>query len=255
MKVLVISDIHGNYEALKAVLERAGRYDDVLVLGDLVDYGPDPELVVDFVRSLGAKAIRGNHDEAAAYGVDCRCGPELHELSVYTRSRITASKLSREDLEYLKLLPEKMELTFSSKKVPIVHGNLQSPLYGYTYPWLKDEELCGLFSPKRQVRLSSRGEYEETGQDYIFIGHTHLPFLRSSPFFKIANPGSAGQPRDGDPRASAMLFDPDEEKVEFLRVQHSIDRVVDKLKLIIDDSRFLNQVTSLLRTGRVTSDR
>ncbi len=74
MKILILSDIHGNYEALKSVFDKVGKFDEVLVIGDMVDYGPDPEVVIDFIRSLGAKVVKGNHDEAVASGVDCMCG-------------------------------------------------------------------------------------------------------------------------------------------------------------------------------------
>ena len=62
MRLLLISDIHGNYEALKAVIDKVGRFDDGLVLGDLVNYGPDPDIVIDLIKSLGFRVIRGNHD-------------------------------------------------------------------------------------------------------------------------------------------------------------------------------------------------
>ena len=106
MRVLVISDVHGNADALRAVLEDAGRWDDVWVLGDLVDYGPEPQVVVDMVRELRpGLVVRGNHDNAVAFGVDCLCDPKVHELSVYTRQAISARLLSREQVEWLRGLP------------------------------------------------------------------------------------------------------------------------------------------------------
>jgi len=72
MRTLIISDLHGNLPALEAVLN-SESYDGVIVLGDLVDYGPFPGEVIDVLRSIEAKIIRGNHDHAVGYGVDCRC--------------------------------------------------------------------------------------------------------------------------------------------------------------------------------------
>ncbi|MCC6041942.1 MAG: metallophosphoesterase, partial [Desulfurococcaceae archaeon] len=90
MRVLIISDIHGNYDALKTVLETARGFDYIWFLGDLVDYGPEPHLVVDLVREIKPEvALMGNHDYAVAYNTDCMCAQELHDLSVYTRLNIS----------------------------------------------------------------------------------------------------------------------------------------------------------------------
>ena len=86
MRILVLSDVRGNVDALKAVVKHAGKWDYLWVLGDLVDYGPEPHIVVDMIRELKPDVIvRGNHDHAVAYNVDCRCNTATHELSVYTR--------------------------------------------------------------------------------------------------------------------------------------------------------------------------
>lgn len=252
VKVLILSDVHGNYEALKTIFNSIGRFDEVLVLGDLVDYGPNPDLVIDFIRSSGAKIVKGNHDEAAGSGVDCRCGPELHDLSVYTRNKITYAKLSSNDLNYLRTLPTTLELNYLGKTFLLVHGNLESPLYGYTYPWLKNEELCSLFSTKKQFRLNARrGGCEDIPYDFIFIGHTHIPFYRSLQKLKVVNPGSVGQPRDGDFRASATLLDVDEESVKFIRIAYDVEKVIAELKLLIDDSKFLDMSIALLKYGKL----
>jgi len=80
LRILVISDIHGNADALRRVLEDSGRWDHLWILGDLVDYGPEPHVVIDVVRELKPDVIvQGNHDHAVANGADCRCDPVVHE--------------------------------------------------------------------------------------------------------------------------------------------------------------------------------
>jgi len=92
-RLLILSDIHGNMPALEKILESIEKYDDVIVLGDLVDYGLHPGEVIDLLKSIGAKIVRGNHDHAAAYRVDCRCGEATHWLSVWFRENITLELL------------------------------------------------------------------------------------------------------------------------------------------------------------------
>ncbi|MEM4003460.1 MAG: metallophosphoesterase family protein, partial [Ignisphaera sp.] len=76
MRIVIVSDVHGNTEALRAVLDSAERWDGVWFLGDFVDYGPEPHIVIDIVRTLKPDVIvMGNHDSAVAFDMDCRCGP------------------------------------------------------------------------------------------------------------------------------------------------------------------------------------
>ncbi len=98
--VLVISDVHANLAALKAVLE-SERWEEVVFLGDAVDYGPDPGDVVDLLRSLDPSvALMGNHDAAVAFGVGCGCREDLRRLSEYVREKVTLPNLSRRDLNW-----------------------------------------------------------------------------------------------------------------------------------------------------------
>ena len=253
MKILFISDIHGNIEALNTILEEVKEYDEIVVLGDLVDYGPDPDLVIDTVKSLTTKIIRGNHDEAVAFNTDCKCGLELHELSVYTRRHISYTKLSSNDILYLRNLPLYLELDVSGYKILAVHGNMESPLYGYTYPWLRNEELCRLLRPRRSRYFISTSECSELDYDYVFIGHTHISFLRPLFNSKVINPGSAGQPRDGDPRASITIVDFDKGIIEFRRLKYNVDKTINKLRDLIQDNTMFEFIEKILREGKIGS--
>ena len=235
MRLLVLADIHANYEALKAVLEKVRGVDGVIVVGDLVDYGPDPDKVLDVVRTLGAKVVRGNHDEAVGRGVDCRCGPATRDLSIYTRANISLKKLGQDDRRYLASLPLRVIVETPMGRAMVVHATPRDPLYRYVYPWTSPEELDEEF----------RGEEV----DLYIVGHSHHQTLRVHRGIHIVNPGSVGQPRDGDPRAAAAIIS--EEGVEFIRIKYDIDRVVRRLREEIQDDRVFERLASILRSGSV----
>jgi predicted phosphodiesterase len=214
MKILIISDIHGNLPALKTILENIS-FDELIVLGDLVDYGPFPAEVIDLLRSYDAMIVRGNHDHAVAYGVDCRSGKATHWVSVWFRENITYKLLSKNDVKYLANLP--IYLVRDNKL--FIHASPIDPLYDYFYPWIGLEELLKRISNVASEQLGNIKEYKS-----LFIGHTHIQFLLRANGKTIINPGSIGQPRDGDPRASyALLID---EKIVFGRMKYPIEKTI-----------------------------
>lgn len=229
LKLLVLSDLHGNIEALKTVVEEARGWSDVIVLGDLVDYGPWPGEVVDYVRELGVHAIRGNHDHAVGYGVDCRCSEETHWLSVWFRENITLKMLSRNDREWLARLPLSLEVELDGVKITAVHGSPQNPLYGYLYPWLGVDELC------RALKTSSKFSFK-TGvascpdKGLFLVGHTHIQFTLSIEGARIINPGSVGEPRDGISSAAYAIIDTETQAVTLKRTRYNVDKVVKALE-------------------------
>ncbi|MHA1505670.1 MAG: metallophosphoesterase family protein [Candidatus Asgardarchaeia archaeon] len=115
-RVVIVSDIHGNLEALNAVLRDCKDYDEFLFLGDAVDYGPNPSEVIDLLKSLGVRSVVGNHDKAVAYNVDCRCGDELHDLSVYTRENISNKLLTKSDISFLRKMRIRDSFYIDNKK-------------------------------------------------------------------------------------------------------------------------------------------
>jgi predicted phosphodiesterase len=134
MRALVISDLHGNIDALLALertLEASGqRVDRVLVLGDFVDYGPAPDEVVTWVRAHADHAIRGNHDHAMVTGKDCRSSPAYKRLSVATRGYFR-SRLRQETLAYLAALPITATIDWGGRKLTMVHATPRDPLFEY----------------------------------------------------------------------------------------------------------------------------
>ncbi len=230
MRYLILSDIHGNLTALDAALKAAkGRWQKAVCLGDLVDYGPDPNEVIARVQSLKAITIRGNHDKAVVGLADPDDFNPIARMSVlWTREQLTAKNRA-----YLQNLPS------GPKQVggfTIVHGSLYD----------EDEYV---FSPE----LALDG-LRTAPTPVTFFGHTHVeggfilrdgqagvlhfepsggdPFstLKIEPGIPyLLNPGSIGQPRDGDPRAAFAIADLDSQSVEFWRVPYDIGAVQDRM--------------------------
>jgi len=247
LRVLVISDIHGNYDALKAVLNHAKRYDYVWVLGDLVDYGPEPHLVVDAIKNLKPDVIiRGNHDHANAFNADCGSAKELHDISVYTREYISRKYLSREQVMWLRDLPIKVELELGGKSFYIVHASPLNPLHGYLrLTSISRERLIEMLRDHESGKLIS--------SDVVVVGHTHIyinEYLEGLGV-KILNPGSVGQPRDGNPMPSYIILDLDRNIVENYRVKYEVEKVILKLKELIKRKDYLEKLIKLLLLGSI----
>jgi len=221
---LILSDIHANLEALDAVLaDAAGLYDRIVCLGDLVDYGADPNPVVDWARENLAKIVRGNHDKAAV-GLD---PIDTYNPAAQASSVWTTGALSPDNRAYLENLP-RGPLRYEG--MDLVHG---SPFDEDEYLILPEDAAYSLAYLQTSV---------------TFFGHTHLQggfmlgakstqrilpswTLRlDSNYFYLVNPGSVGQPRDRDPRAAYAIYSPEERAVEFRRVTYNVDRAAAKIR-------------------------
>ena len=243
MRVLLLSDVHGNLEALRAALEAASRWDEVVVLGDLVDYGPWPGEVIDEVRGLGARVVRGNHDHAVGYGVDCRCGEETHWLSVWFRENVTVPALSRSDRAWLAGLPQRLHLDLDGVEGLAVHGSPASPLYGYLYPWLGREALCSHLRPRARI---SGGPARCPERGLFLVGHTHVQFTLTLGGARVVNPGSVGQPRDGAAGAAYAVLDMERGTLELGRASYDVGRVVGALEALGVPDPYLSALKYML---------
>jgi predicted phosphodiesterase len=227
---LIISDIHANLEGLTAVVEAAsGEYERVICCGDLVGYGADPNVVIEWVRENAAVVIRGNHDKVAT-GLDSMedFNPLAKRAAIWTANAMTA-----ENFAWLKALPKGPVLV---DDYAVVHG---SP---------RDEDEYVIEGPEVRVAM------EAATQELTFFGHTHLqggfqlkqrkviligpPFpdeseytFQLSPDYRyLVNPGSAGQPRDGDWRAGAAIYDSEMKTVRLLRVSYDLETAQRKIR-------------------------
>ena len=230
MRYLVLTDIHANLEALDACLvdARSRGYDKTLVLGDLVGYGADPNTVVERIRSLKPMAIvRGNHDKVAS-GLE-----QAEGFNAVARSaaKWTLEVLQPEYRDWLAALPEGP--IYIDELVEICHGS----------PFNEDAYIFDELDAVRALKTSSR--------PLCLFGHTHYPvtFELSADAFDtlvpttasiaelwlkegakyLVNPGSVGQPRDGDPRAAYAIVDTRRRCVELLRLTYPVEEAQDKV--------------------------
>lgn len=230
MRYLIISDIHANLTALEMVLASAkGKWEQAVCLGDLVGYGPDPNEVVDSVRSLGAITIRGNHDKAVV-GVD-----DIEDFNPIARAAVlwTRQQLRPENREFLQNLAKGPQTVDGFS---IAHGSLYDEDEYVYAPALALDALANAPTP------------------VTFFGHTHLQggfslrgedvqALQAAPAAQresskvaiepdttyLLNPGSVGQPRDGNPRAGFAIADLQNRTVEFWRIPYDIERVQQRM--------------------------
>ena len=230
MRTLVVSDVHGNLAALEAVLQTP--FDEVVCLGDLVDYGPRPAEVVAWARREPAAVLRGNHDDAIARGIPCVCGPDVRALSDATQS-VTRAQLSPEHVRFLRSLPVRTRLERAGISLLLCHATPADPLFRYLRPTDRDtwaREVAGL------------------GVSGLLVGHTHLPMLLEFERTWVLNPGSVGQPRDGDPRAAFAVLEDGVPRLE--RVAYDVERTVRELGEVGLPPEHLQRLVHLLRTGR-----
>jgi predicted phosphodiesterase len=223
VRYLILSDIHGNWEALQAVLRQAARseYDRIVCCGDLVGYGADPDAVTEWVRDNVASTVRGNHDKAAA---------GLEDLDwfnpVAKRSALwTQAVMKPENIAYLR------DLTKGPERVndfQILHGSpLDEDQYVVTEhdvaqiaPYLDSEvsffghtHLQGGFVCHRNG-VAGFGGVDEASQDAAIELENDASYL--------INPGSVGQPRDGDPRAAYAVYEPEARLVTLCRAKYDV---------------------------------
>ncbi len=232
MRILVFSDIHSNIYAIKPILKE--KYDEAIFLGDIVDYGPRPSETIDAVREIAKYIIMGNHDYAAAFGKDCLCSQENHELSVYTRENITMKDLSENDLSFLRSLKDEIDLNIEGINFSLVHGSPSDHLYGYLYPWKMTNEY--LRTPV--------GSYVDDG--IILIGHTHYQFLLPFGNVILLNPGSSGQPRDiAEP--SYSVIDTDKNTVEMKRFDYDRESLKKDIESRVSDPKYKGKLIELFR--------
>ncbi len=249
MKRAIVSDIHGNLEALEAVLAdiESQNVDDVICLGDVIGYGPNPCECIDRVMQFGA-CILGNHDQGALFDPEgFSSGAE--KAIFWTRQQLEnsggdAQAMTRR-LDFLAELPRNRQ----ENGLMFVHGSARNPLNEYVFP----EDI---YNTRKIEKILGLVEH------VCFQGHTHVPgvFTQDLSFYSpdelnyryvmekqkaMINVGSVGQPRDCDPRSCYVILE--DELVSFRRVEYPLERTVEKIYAIDDLDNFLGD---RLREGR-----
>ena len=205
MRALIVSDIHSNLHAFDAVLadaETAGGYDVVWFLGDLVGYGSDPGACIERLRNLPHVAIAGNHDHA----VTGKLNPDLFNGAARAAALWTAQQLSDDEMAYLSALPEIRQ----TGEFTHVHGSLRDPVMEYLIS--EPAALATFALMETPFCLVGHSHYplvwtEENGRAGVELLDPSAPIIVDPEQRMIINPGSVGQPRDGDWRASYQIFD------------------------------------------------
>jgi len=219
VRIAVLSDIHSNLVALEAVLARVGSVDAVWHLGDVVGYGPEPDAVVERLMTLGAIGVRGNHDAAAIGGTEIEYfNPDARAAMEWTRRAISDTTRA-----WLAALP----LRHVDAGFTLVHGSPRDPTWEYV-------TSAGL----------ARAALSAITTEHGLHGHTHVPVAftevdgrmrtlapRAGDTVTLGdgrtflNPGSVGQPRDGDPRAAWLVLDLDAATATWGRTAYDVDAV------------------------------
>jgi len=232
MRYLVISDIHSNLEALEAVLEdAAGQFDEVWCLGDIVGYGPSPNECIKRVKELPLVCVAGNHDWGAIGKLSLNdFNPDAQKACRWTQKELTFA-----NAHYLEELPERIVF---EKKVTLVHGSPRYPIWEYiiSIPLARinfdyfDTPWCLVGHSHVPVIFRLHAPENVGGECGAFIPPVGKPIILPPEDRFIINPGSVGQPRDGDPRASYVIIDLEKDLLEFRRVPYPIEQTQAKME-------------------------
>ncbi|AHC14420.1 metallophosphoesterase family protein [Salinispira pacifica] len=221
--IQIISDVHGNLQALKAVLKKERlTADELWCLGDTGGYGADSRACINLLHTRSSIMLRGNHDAGL-----CGLEPPEH-FSVHARRALETIRIPAHTREYLLSLTE----SHISRSITLTHASISDPRWGY------------ILSP-----AAAAAELAQMKTSLGFFAHTHLPrlFLDDGGGVReiipeenswidlrgmraLINPGSTGQPRDGDPRASYAMFDPENRRIQFRRCSYNIARAQKRIR-------------------------
>jgi putative phosphoesterase len=219
MRLGVLSDLHANRVALDAVVEDLPPVDGLVCAGDVIGYNPWPADCVEFLRDREVPTVMGNHDRAVATGTSFR-------FNGMARAGVehAADHLRDEQVRWLADLPD--ERRVANDRVKLVHGHPDDP-NRYTYPDLFSSDLLG-------------------DEDVLVLGHTHIQHHEMYDEGVVLNPGSVGQPRDGDPRAAYAVLDLDTMTVEEHRVEYDVATV----ETAIGEAGLPEETAARLANGR-----
>jgi len=243
VKRAILSDIHGNYEALQAVLAdiETQNVDELYCLGDIIGYGPNPRECIDAISGFNL-VILGNHDQGALFDPEgFSSGAERAIFWTRTQLETATDDNTVEDNRRRWAFLSELPRTHADGDLLYVHGSARSPLNEYVFP----EDVYNTRKIEKIFSLVGK---------YCFQGHTHVPgvFTGDCRFFSpqdignryqladdkvMVNVGSVGQPRDGDPRSSYVIYD--DGVLEFRRVEYPLEVTAQKIYDIPDLDDFL----------------
>jgi putative phosphoesterase len=227
MRILLLADIHANWAALQAIQE---PFDACLFLGDLVDYGLDPSPCIHWVREHATCGVRGNHDHGVAQHVKVQGKNGFKYLTGETR-KLTQERISTEERRFLGSLPISKRITLDNVRFLLVHATPRDPLDEYSIP---DAD----FWSRRLADVDAQ---------VVCVGHTHYPYILEVGDKLVINPGSVGQPRDGDPRLSYAIIE--NQRIELKRTEYPVEDTVNTVLQSALPEPAKSQLVEVFRTG------
>ena len=234
MKILIISDIHGNWPALRSVFDAEPNVDEILCLGDLVDYGPQPLECVEWARKnvRAEHLIQGNHDWGLAWDEDPRPSPPYRHLTTVTQKHSLCIFSEGQRAFLGELLPIRFFVLGGAQCVAC-HATPSEPLFRYL-------RLNGGGQLEREIEFAKH-------PDYLFFGHTHWPSVTRSGKTLVINPGSVGQPKDGNSRAAYAVWE--DGAVNLRRAEYDVEETIRAYKDTPLQSADVEALAEVLRTG------
>jgi len=243
LKRALVSDIHGNLDALQNVLSdiRSRGIETIFCLGDVIGYGPEPQACIDAVMDFDL-CILGNHDQAALF--DPEGFSSTAERAIFwTRTQLECSEPNNDDQKRRWRFLAELPRTHQVDQYLFVHGSTRNPLNEYVFP----EDI---YNRRKMEKIFSLVPH------YCFQGHTHIPGVFTEDFRFLSpseinfeytfsdektmvNVGSVGQPRDGDPRSSYVILDDETNSIEFRRVPYDFTVTSKKIYDIPELDKFL----------------
>ena len=216
MKIALISDIHGNYDALKAVLKDIKKLKiyKTYCLGDIINYYYEPHKCINILIKKKIKCIKGNHENILFKTLRNKKERD-HYCKIYGHSiKINIKKLNHRHITFLKKLKKKLTIKIDHLKIIFAHGS----------PWSENTYVYPNF--KNKIKDSLR-KYDA---DYIFLGHTHIPMnIKINKKTTIINPGSVGQPRNKCNNACWALFDTKNRQIKFMETKYQKKKLLDDI--------------------------
>ncbi|MEZ6062344.1 MAG: metallophosphoesterase family protein [Planctomycetaceae bacterium] len=227
MRILLLADVHANWPALSAIDE---SFDACFFLGDAVDYATDPAPCIEWLQKYASVSVRGNHDHSVAQRVTMRPAGTFRRIAAAMRPQHFRA-LNDEHLTWLARMPVTQHLSDGRHSYLLVHASPRDPMDEYV--------------PDVVEQWAQRLEHVDV--DFVCVGHTHVPMHLRLERTQVINPGSVGQPRDGDPRAAYAIIE--NGKVEFRRVAYDVDRTIDHMRKSGIEDDIIDIAESVLRTG------
>lgn len=229
MRILVVADIHSNWAALQAL---PGDFDKCVVVGDLVDYGTNPLPCIDWVRRHADICIRGNHDHAVAQRVIAQGSTGYRRLAAATRP-LHWELLDARRLKYLGRLPVTAYFRTPQETLYLVHATPRDAM----------DEYLGADADAWRQRLAG------IEADFVCVGHSHVPFHLDLGSMQVVNPGSVGQPRDGDWRASYAIIE--DGQVSLHRTEYDLEDCLRQMRQTSVEPWAVQLAEAILRSGGV----